>query len=64
MNELLVSAIILVAVFTQSLSGFGLGLVSMPLLVEIIDFNLAAPLVALISLITSITYEKPKQTWS
>ncbi len=54
MNELLIPTIILLAGFTQSLSGFGLALVSMPLLLRIIDFNKAAPLVALISLITSI----------
>ena len=55
MNEFLVSAIILLAVFTQSLSGFGTGLVAMPLLVGVIDVRLAAPLVALVSIVTNAT---------
>lgn len=42
------------ALFTQSLSGFGLALVSMPLLVPLIGIQTAAPLVALIALIGEI----------
>ena len=49
----LVSAIILLAVITQSLSGFGMGLVAMSLLPEVIDVRLASPLVALISIVVN-----------
>ncbi len=45
----LVSAILFLAAFTQSLSGFGLALVSMPLLVPLVGIRTATPLVALIS---------------
>jgi len=46
--------IVFFAVFTQSLTGFGLGLISMPLLTELLGIRMAAPLVALVSL-TSMT---------
>ncbi len=46
---LTVAAILFLAAFTQSLSGFGLALVSMPLLAPLIGIRTATPLVALIS---------------
>ncbi len=55
MNEVLISIIIFFGVFTQSLSGFGLGLIAMPLLVEVIELKIAAPLLALVALITITT---------
>ncbi len=45
----LVAAILFLATFTQSLAGFGLALVSMPLLASTIGIRTATPLVALIS---------------
>lgn len=55
MNEFLIPAIVLLAVFTESLSGFGTGLVAMPFLLKVIDVNLATPLISLISIITNAT---------
>jgi len=46
--------IIFLAIFTQSLTGFGLALVSMPLLTVILGIQTAAPLVALIGLVTEL----------
>jgi len=43
------AAILFLAAFTQSLSGFGLALVSMPLLAPLVGIRTATPLVALIS---------------
>ena len=51
MPEYIVPAIMLLAVFTQSLSGFGMGLVSMSLLPTIIDVKIASPLVASLSIL-------------
>jgi hypothetical protein len=48
MTILLISLIVFGAVFTQSLTGFGLALVSMPLLAALLGLQTAAPLVALI----------------
>ncbi len=45
----MVAAVLFLAAFTQSLSGFGLALVSMPLLVPLVGIRTATPLVALIS---------------
>lgn len=45
----LVAAIIFFATFVQGTAGFGLALVSMPLLVSILGIRTAAPLVALVS---------------
>lgn len=42
--------IIFIAVFTQSLTGFGLGLVSMPLLTPLLGINQSGPFVSLIGL--------------
>jgi uncharacterized membrane protein YfcA len=47
---LFIMFVIFLALFTQSLSGFGLSLVSMPLLVPLLGIQTAAPLVALIAL--------------
>jgi hypothetical protein len=46
--------VVFLALFTQSLSGFGLALVSMPLLVPLLGIQTAAPLVALIALFGEI----------
>ena len=50
MGTLLVAAIIFIAVFTQSLTGFGVALVSMALLPDLLGIQVAAPLVALVAL--------------
>ncbi|MDJ0845143.1 sulfite exporter TauE/SafE family protein [Crocosphaera sp.] len=52
MDNLFVPLIILLGVFIQSLSGFGLGVVSMPLITLVIDVRVASPLMNLISLLT------------
>ena len=54
MTELLIVLIVFGAIFVQSVSGFGLALVSMPLLAMVIDLQVATPLVALISLVAEI----------
>lgn len=54
MNMLLIAVIIFFACFTQSVTGFGLALVAMPLLVEQVGIHTAAPLVALIGTTNSI----------
>jgi uncharacterized membrane protein YfcA len=45
---------VFLAVFTQSLSGFGVALVAMALLPSLIDIQVAIPLVALIALVLEI----------
>jgi uncharacterized membrane protein YfcA len=54
MQEALLLAIIFLAVFTQSLAGFGSALVAMGLLVPLIGVRTAAPLVAAITLVLEI----------
>ncbi len=54
MEVVLVAAIIFFACFTQSVTGFGLALVAMPLMVEQVGVLTAAPLVALIGTTNSI----------
>jgi uncharacterized membrane protein YfcA len=54
MDILLIAVIIFFACFTQSVTGFGLALVAMPLLVEQVGIHIAAPLVALIGTTNSI----------
>ncbi|MFW5748422.1 MAG: sulfite exporter TauE/SafE family protein [Chloroflexota bacterium] len=55
MNDLIsVFFIVILAVLTQTTSGFGIALVSMPLLVTRIGLTTAAPLVALIALSTRV----------
>jgi uncharacterized membrane protein YfcA len=50
----LVSVIIFFATFVQGTAGFGLALVSMPLLVSILGIRIAAPLVALVSVAAEV----------
>ena len=47
MENIILVAIIFAAVFTQSLSGFGSALISMPLLAPLLGLHVATPLVAL-----------------
>jgi uncharacterized membrane protein YfcA len=49
MTNLLIALIVFLAIFLQSFAGFGLALVAMPLLVSVVDLEVAAPLVALIA---------------
>ena len=49
MTYLWVAAIMLVGVFTQSVSGFGVALVAMPLLSPMLGLKQAAPLMAMVS---------------
>jgi len=48
---MLVALIIFIAVFVQSSIGFGLGLVSMPLLVALVGIQIAAPLVSIVAIL-------------
>ncbi len=50
MTPLLIGLITFFAILTQSFTGFGLALVSMPLLTSVVGLQTATPLVALISL--------------
>lgn len=54
MEYVLVFIIVFLAIFTQTLSGFGLALVSMPLLLRVVDIQIAAPLVALVGVLAEI----------
>ena len=54
MEWLLVFLIVFFAIFVQSLTGFGLALVSMPLLVALLGVQTAAPLVALFGLVAEV----------
>ena len=49
-----VFVIIFFAIFTQSITGFGLALVSMPLLTAVLGIQTAAPLVALFGLVAEL----------
>ncbi|MBN1123072.1 MAG: sulfite exporter TauE/SafE family protein [Anaerolineae bacterium] len=51
---ILISGIMIFASFTQSVAGFGLALVAMPLLVNLIGLEVAAPFIAVISLFIQI----------
>lgn len=51
MTTVLVGLVIFLAAFTQSLSGFGLALVSMALLPSVIGLHMATPLVALVAIV-------------
>ncbi|WP_420640868.1 sulfite exporter TauE/SafE family protein [Candidatus Leptofilum sp.] len=51
---MIVTLIIFLAIFVQSASGFGLALVSMPLLVGVVDVETATPLVAVVAITTEI----------
>jgi hypothetical protein len=54
MEWLPVLLIVFVAIFTQSLTGFGLALVSMPLLTAVLGVQTAAPMVALFGLVAEV----------
>lgn len=51
---MLVTFIVFVAIFVQASSGFGLALVSMPLLVAVLGVQTAAPLVAIIAILAEV----------
>lgn len=53
-TTILVGLAVFLAVFTQSLSGFGVALVAMALLPSLIDIQIATPLVALVALVLEI----------
>lgn len=53
-TTVLVGLIVFLAAFTQSLSGFGLALVSMALLPAVIGIRLATPLVALVAIVIEV----------
>jgi uncharacterized membrane protein YfcA len=55
MELLLVFIIVFFAIFTQSVTGFGLALVSMPLLSALLGIQTAAPLVALFGIVAEVT---------
>ncbi len=50
----LVTFIVFLAIFTQAASGFGLALVSMPLLVMFMDIKTATPLIALVGGVSEV----------
>lgn len=50
MNVIFITAIIFLAIFTQTVSGFGVSLVAMSLLVNFIGIREATPLVALVAM--------------
>lgn len=54
MTIILVTAVLGLATFVQSSIGFGLALVSMPLLVSVIGLQQAAPLVALFAVVAEV----------
>jgi uncharacterized membrane protein YfcA len=54
MEWLLVFVIVFFAIFVQSLTGFGLALVSMPFLAALLGVQTAAPLVALFGLVAEV----------
>lgn len=54
MDTLLVAFIIFFAVFVQAASGFGLGLVAMPLLTTFIGLGIARPLLVLIGMVMRV----------
>jgi uncharacterized membrane protein YfcA len=54
MEWFLIFIIVFFAIFTQSVTGFGLALVSMPLLTAVIGLQNAAPLVSIVALITEL----------
>ncbi len=54
MELLLIAIIVFFACFTQTASGFGIGLVGMPLLVSVVGLGVARPLMALVSFLNRI----------
>ena len=55
MDPILIAVVIFFAIFTQSLTGFGLGLVAMAFLTEPLGVRTAAPLVALVAITSEVT---------
>jgi uncharacterized membrane protein YfcA len=53
-TNLIVFVIVFFAIFTQSVSGFGLALVSMPILADLIGIRTTTPLIALVAIIAEI----------
>jgi uncharacterized membrane protein YfcA len=54
MSPVLIATAIFLGIFTQSLTGFGLGLVSMALLAEPLGVQTATPLIALVAITCEI----------
>jgi uncharacterized membrane protein YfcA len=54
MTMFLIGMVVFLAVFTQSLSGFGVALVAMALLPAIIDLQIATPLVAIVAFVLEV----------
>lgn len=54
MSTALIVVIVTFAVFTQSVAGFGLGLIAMPLLIGILGVQVAAPLIALVAITVEV----------
>jgi len=55
MSLLIISLVIFLATFTQSLTGFGVALVAMPLLTSLVDIRTATPMIALVGLTLEIS---------
>jgi uncharacterized membrane protein YfcA len=53
-NQLLLFSIVFVSAFTQSVTGFGVALVGMPLLAWLLGVQVAAPLVALYGIVLNL----------
>ena len=51
---LIIAFIVFISAFQQSLSGFGFALIAMPLLVQLVGIEIAAPLVAVLALTLNI----------
>lgn len=49
-----ITLVVFLAIFTQTLTGFGLALISMPLLSQLLGIDVAAPLVALIAIVAEL----------
>jgi uncharacterized membrane protein YfcA len=54
MDYLLAGIIIFVAIFVQTVAGFGMALISMPLLIGLFGIHVAAPLIALVGLVVEV----------
>lgn len=54
MTNLIVFLTVLFAIFTQSVTGFGLALVSMPILAGLIGIRTATPLIVLVAIVAEI----------
>lgn len=54
LTSFFIAAVVFVAVFVQGVLGFGLALISMPLLVGLVGIRIAAPLVALVGIASQV----------